>query len=80
MLIANLVVQNIIFTPPKFKNDFVINRERLRTSALEMFAAVEKAFAEFQEEMYNSKEKSARLKRLLDIVTPPEIKIHQIGR
>ncbi|XP_046897562.1 zinc finger protein 345-like [Hypomesus transpacificus] len=53
-------------------------RERLSTAALEIFAAFKKTFAEFQEEMYNSKEQSARLKRLLDIVTPPEIKIHQI--
>ncbi|XP_046899813.1 zinc finger protein 180-like [Hypomesus transpacificus] len=53
-------------------------RERLSTAALEIFAVVEKTFAEFQEEMYNSKEESARLKQLLDIVTPPEIKIHRI--
>ncbi|XP_062304682.1 trichohyalin-like isoform X6 [Osmerus eperlanus] len=52
-------------------------RERLTTAALEIFGAVEKTFAEFQEEIYNSKEESARLKRLLDIVTPPEIKIHR---
>ncbi|XP_067115176.1 zinc finger and SCAN domain-containing protein 2-like [Osmerus mordax] len=55
--------------------DFI--RERLRTAALEIFGAVEKTFAEFQDEIYNSKEESARLKRLLDIVTPPEIKIHR---
>lgn len=55
-------------------------RERLTTAALEIFGAVEKTFAEFQEEIYNSKEESARLKRLLDIVTSPEIKIHRTGR
>ena len=55
-------------------------RERLTTAALDIFGAVEKTFAEFQEEMYNSKEESARLKQLLDIVTPPEIKIRRIGR
>ncbi|XP_046899790.1 zinc finger protein 260-like isoform X2 [Hypomesus transpacificus] len=52
-------------------------RERLTTAALEIFGAFEKTFAEFQEEIYNSKEESARLKRLLDIVTPPEIKIQR---
>ena len=55
-------------------------RERLTTAALEIFGAFEKTFAEFQEEIYNSKEESARLKRLLDIVTPPEIKIQRTGR
>ena len=39
--------------------DFI--RERLTTVALEIFGAVEKTFAEFQEEIYNSKEESARL-------------------
>ncbi|XP_046899831.1 zinc finger protein 629-like isoform X2 [Hypomesus transpacificus] len=52
-------------------------RERLTTAALEIFAAVEKTFAEFQEEIHNSKEESARLKQLLDIVTPPEINIQR---
>ncbi|XP_046899820.1 zinc finger protein 300-like [Hypomesus transpacificus] len=51
--------------------------ERLTTAALEIFGAVEKTFSELQEEVYNSKEESARLKRLLDIVTLPEIEIQR---
>ena len=53
--------------------------ERLTTSALEIFAAAEKLFAEFEEEISRSKEKSTRLQRLLDIVTHPEIKLHRTG-
>ncbi|XP_062341529.1 zinc finger protein 300-like isoform X2 [Osmerus eperlanus] len=51
--------------------------ERLTTAALEIFAAAEKLFAEFEEEICRSKEKSTRLQRLLDIVTQPEIKLHR---
>ncbi|XP_046881797.1 zinc finger and SCAN domain-containing protein 12-like [Hypomesus transpacificus] len=51
--------------------------ERLTTSALEIFAAAEKLFAEFEEEICCSKEESKRLQRLLDIVTQPEIKLHR---
>ena len=53
--------------------------ERLTTTALEIFKAAEKSFAEFEEEISRSKEESARLQRLLDIVTQPEIKIHRAG-
>ncbi|XP_046899833.1 zinc finger protein 467-like [Hypomesus transpacificus] len=52
-------------------------RETLTTATLEIFGAVEKTFAEFQDEINNSKEEIARLKRLLDIVTQPEIKIQR---
>ncbi|XP_062303908.1 zinc finger and SCAN domain-containing protein 21-like [Osmerus eperlanus] len=55
--------------------DFIT--ERLTTAALEIFAAAEKSFAEFEEEISRSKEESARLQRLLDVVTQPEIKIHR---
>ncbi|XP_067091939.1 gastrula zinc finger protein XlCGF57.1-like [Osmerus mordax] len=51
--------------------------QRLTTAALEIFAAAEKSFAEFEEEIYHSKAESARLQRLLDIVTQPEIKLHR---
>ena len=53
--------------------------ERLATSALEIFAAAEKLFAEYEGEISRSKEDSKRLQRLLDIVTQPEIKFHQTG-
>ncbi|XP_062304475.1 zinc finger protein with KRAB and SCAN domains 3-like [Osmerus eperlanus] len=51
--------------------------ERLTTSALEIFATAEKSFAEFEEEIYRSKEESTRLQRLSDIFTQPEIKLHR---
>ncbi|XP_062304717.1 zinc finger protein 853-like isoform X4 [Osmerus eperlanus] len=52
-------------------------RERLTTAALEIFGAVEQTFAEYKEEICRSKEESARLKRLLDFVTPPEMQRHR---
>ena len=57
--------------------DFIT--QRLTTAALEIFRAAEKSFGEFEEEISSSKEESARLQRLLDIVIQPEIKIHQNG-
>ena len=53
--------------------------ERLKTAALEIFAAAEKSFAKFEEEIYRSIEESTRLQRLSDIVTQPEIKLHRTG-
>ncbi|XP_067115595.1 uncharacterized protein [Osmerus mordax] len=55
--------------------DFIT--QRLTTAVLEIFAAAEKSFAEFEGEISRSKEESARLQRLLDIVSQPEIKIHR---
>ncbi|XP_062303904.1 zinc finger and SCAN domain-containing protein 2-like isoform X3 [Osmerus eperlanus] len=55
--------------------DFIT--ERLTTAVFEIFRAAENAFAEFEEEISRSKEESARLQRLLDIVIQPEIKIHR---
>ncbi|XP_062342548.1 zinc finger protein 37 homolog [Osmerus eperlanus] len=55
--------------------DFII--QRLTTATLEIIATAEKSFAELEEEIYRSKEESARLQRLLDIVTQPEIKLHR---
>ncbi|XP_067091854.1 uncharacterized protein [Osmerus mordax] len=55
--------------------DFVI--QRLTTATLEIIATAEKSFAELEEEICRSKEESARLQRLLDIVTQPEIKLHR---
>ncbi|XP_067115298.1 zinc finger protein 37-like [Osmerus mordax] len=55
--------------------DFIT--ERLTTAVLEIFAAAEKSFTEFDDEISRSKEESARLQRLLDIVIQPEIKIHR---
>ena len=57
--------------------DFIT--QQLTTAALEIFAAAEKSFAEFEEEISRSKDESARLQRLLDIVTQPEIKLHRTG-
>ena len=53
--------------------------QRLTTATLEIISTAEKSFAELEEEIYRSKEESARLQRLLDIVTQPEIKLHRTG-
>ena len=53
--------------------------KRLTTAVLEIHRAAENSFADFEEEISRSKEETARLQRLLDIVTQPEIKIHRAG-
>ncbi|XP_062311559.1 zinc finger protein 892-like [Osmerus eperlanus] len=50
--------------------------ERLTMTALEVFRGVEKKLTVYQEEISRCKEESARLQRLLNIVTQPEIKLH----
>jgi hypothetical protein len=42
-------------------------------------AAVEKIIAEYQEEICRSAEEIERLRRLLDMVFQPEIKLHGAG-
>ena len=57
--------------------DFIT--QRLTTATMEIFRAAEKSFAEFEGEISRSKEESARLQRLLDNVTQPDIKLHRTG-
>ena len=45
--------------------------ERLTTAALEIFGAVEKTFAEYEEEVSLFREQSARLQGLLDGTSLP---------
>uniref|UniRef100_A0A674BPQ5 Zinc finger protein 45-like n=1 Tax=Salmo trutta TaxID=8032 RepID=A0A674BPQ5_SALTR len=51
--------------------------ERLSAAAVEIFGAVEKTVAEYQEEICRSAEENERLRRLLDLVSKPEIKLHR---
>ncbi|XP_062304709.1 zinc finger protein 260-like isoform X3 [Osmerus eperlanus] len=51
--------------------------EILTTAALKIYWAAEKPFAGYQEEISRSKEESAWLQRLLDVVTQPEIKLQR---
>nr|XP_046175090.1 uncharacterized protein LOC124008126 isoform X3 [Oncorhynchus gorbuscha] len=53
--------------------------ERLSAAAVEIFGAVEKTVAEYQEEICRSAEENERLRRLLDLVSKPEIKLHRAG-
>ena len=53
--------------------------EILTTAALKIYWASEKPLAVYQEEISRSKEESAWLQRLLDVVTQPEIKLQQTG-
>ena len=46
--------------------------QRLTAAAEEIFGAVEKTIAEYQEEVYRSKEENGRLQRQLDIVLKPQ--------
>ncbi|XP_041709049.2 zinc finger and SCAN domain-containing protein 12-like [Coregonus clupeaformis] len=51
--------------------------ERLSAAAVEIFGVVEKTIAEYQEEICRSAEENERLRRLLDMVIKPEIKLHR---
>ncbi|XP_041736865.1 zinc finger protein 391 [Coregonus clupeaformis] len=56
----------------------VFLNQRLTAAAEEIFGAVAKTIAEYQEEVYRSKEENGRLQRQLDIVLkPPEIQLHR---
>jgi hypothetical protein len=47
--------------------------ESLSAAAVEIFVVVEKTVAEYQEEICRSAEEIERLRRLLDMVSKPEI-------
>uniref|UniRef100_A0A8C8M0K1 C2H2-type domain-containing protein n=1 Tax=Oncorhynchus tshawytscha TaxID=74940 RepID=A0A8C8M0K1_ONCTS len=51
--------------------------DRLTTVAVEISVVVEKAFAEYHDEMSRSKEENQRLQRLLDSVFNPDLKLHK---
>jgi hypothetical protein len=48
-------------------------------AADEIFGAVEKTIAEYQEEVSRSKKENDRLQNILDIVIKPEIKLQRAG-
>ncbi|XP_062311558.1 zinc finger protein 23-like [Osmerus eperlanus] len=51
--------------------------ERLTTAASEIFRAIEITVAEYKEEISRSKEESARIQRLFDVVTQHDGKLHR---
>ncbi|XP_041748098.1 zinc finger and SCAN domain-containing protein 22 [Coregonus clupeaformis] len=51
--------------------------ERLTAVAVEIFGAVENTIGEYQEEISRSKEEIERLRRLLDLVFQPDIKLQR---
>lgn len=53
--------------------------QRLTVAADEIFGAVEKTIAEYQEEVSRSKKENDRLQNILDIVIKPEIKLQRAG-
>ncbi|XP_045079239.1 uncharacterized protein LOC121550324 isoform X2 [Coregonus clupeaformis] len=55
----------------------VLLNERLTAAADEIIGAVEKTVAEYQEEITRSKEENEKLRKLLDIVLKPVIKLHR---
>lgn len=46
---------------------------------MEISGAFKKMLAEYQEELFRSKEEIERLQRMLDLVLEPEIKLHGTG-
>lgn len=57
----------------------VFLNQRLTVAAEEIFGAVEKTIAEYQEEVSRSKKENDRLQKILDIVIKPEIKLQRAG-
>lgn len=53
--------------------------KRLTAVAVEIYVEVEKTITEYQDEISSSKEEIKRLRRLLDLVFSPEIKLHRAG-
>ncbi|XP_041749634.2 zinc finger protein 525-like [Coregonus clupeaformis] len=51
--------------------------KRLTAAAVEIYVEVEKTIIEYQDEISRSKEEIKRLRRLLDLVFNPEIKLHR---
>ncbi|XP_029555761.1 zinc finger protein 2 isoform X2 [Salmo trutta] len=51
--------------------------KRLTAVAVEIYVEVEKTITEYQDEISSSKEEIKRLRRLLDLVFSPEIKLHR---
>lgn len=53
--------------------------KRLTAAAVEIYVEVEKTIIEYDNEISSSKEEIKRLRRLLDLVFNPEIKLHRAG-
>lgn len=53
--------------------------ERLTAAATEISIAIETTIVELHEEISRSTEENDRLRRLLDLVFKPEIKLHRAG-
>lgn len=54
--------------------------ERLTAVGVEIFVAFEQTVADYEVEIDRSTEENARLQRLVDVFTHPEIKIHRAGK
>ncbi|CAB1319293.1 unnamed protein product, partial [Coregonus sp. 'balchen'] len=57
----------------------VLLKEKCTSVPLEISVAVEKTISEFQEEISRLKQANARLRKLLDLVFKPEIKLHRLA-
>ncbi|XP_071060413.1 zinc finger protein 79-like [Pseudochaenichthys georgianus] len=54
-----------------------LKKQRLTAAAEEIFALFEKTIAEYEEELFLSKEENERLQKLLDAVLQPQLRIHR---
>lgn len=57
----------------------VFLNEQLKAVPLEISVVVKKTIAEYQEEISRLEQANARLRRLLDLVFKPEIKLHRLA-
>ena len=63
----------------KLQQNNVFLNETLTAVPLEISVVVKKTIAEYQEEIYRLKRANARLRRLLDLVFKPEIKLQRLA-
>lgn len=57
----------------------VLLKEKLTSVPLEISVAVQKTMAEYLEEISRLKRANSRLRKLLDLVFKPEIKLHRLA-
>lgn len=57
----------------------VVVNQRLTAAAEEIFGLFERTIAEYEEELSRSKWENERLRKLLDAVLKPEVRLHRAG-
>ncbi|XP_055733192.1 zinc finger protein 83-like isoform X1 [Salvelinus fontinalis] len=80
MLVSLFGLSDFYFTSCKMSKLQLLNvflTKRLTAAAVEIYVEVEKTITDYENEISSSKEEIKRLRRLLDLVFNPEIKLHR---